>query len=211
MNKIMTLIAAGTFSLGVSAASAATDLFTNGGCLVTDVTNAGSNADDCFGLIETADGSGVGDDVTLLNSNRFHNNSVSDWLAGNSGGITNGLFGASDWSYGGTVQGTGTNGDLTVGDGTFSWGGDAFSQMVVVLRQAGGISTYLFDGGLTNGTWETTQAVFGSAAGGLTHLAVYFRGDATSGPSVVSTPIPAAGFLLVGGLGGLMLMRRRSS
>lgn len=198
MNIFKTIVLAGAVSLVAGVANAAS-LYSEETCELSDVQVGGSNADDCFGKAAPAP---VNDDLTIVNTYTFYD-TMAAWTA-EVGGYT-GLFGEEDW----TQLARSNGGDLTDGlsysidDGTFSWSGDIYDQMVVMLKQGNTFAAYLFDGGIgTGGTWESFA--FDTNARDLSHMSIYARGDM----SVV--PLPAAGFLLIGALGGLAMLRRKS-
>ena len=84
------------------------------------------------------------------------------------------------------------------GNGTQSgdWAVSGLADKTVITLKAGnGFGAFLLDKPGLSGLWETGK--------GLSHASIYYIGT----PSEV--PLPAAGLLLLGGLGGLGLVGRR--
>ncbi len=112
-----------------------------------------------------------------------------------------GLFGKTGWVDAGlsfSLTGAGT------GSGTWSvtdWGG--LTTVMAVLKGGPTFAGYLLDLSGTSGTWNTQGLLKGSGGAGpdLSHFAFY-----TTGPSQV--PLPAAGWMMLAGLGGLGALRR---
>lgn len=220
MTIMKNFIAAGVFSLVASAATAAS-VYTAETCTVDDVADqvSGASASACYGAVfqgNAGNGSdGINDSASLLNEGLFFN-SLEDWMDGEDGGgsYTTGLFGETDWVSLARVDGEGTSDGLTISygdagefDGSWSYDGALYEEMVLVLKQGPTFAAYLFEGGIfEDGYWSTTEEAFGNNAGGLSHATIYGRGDL-----LTAVPVPAAGFLLLGGLGGLALMRRRKT
>ena len=220
MTILKSIIAAGAFSL-IAGMASASSVYTAETCRVTDVMDQASSsyASACYGAVyegNTGTGSdGVNDSTSLLYEGRFYA-SLQDWMGGEAGGgsFTTGLFGETDWVSLARVEGEGTSGGLTISygsagayDGTWSYVGDLYEEMVLVLKQGATFTAYLFEGGIfEDGYWSTTELAFGNNAGDLSHATIYGRGANLS-----AVPLPAAGFLLLGGLAGLGLMRRRKS
>lgn len=129
------------------------------------------------------------------------------------------IFSTSGWTLLEKVNDDrGTSGFLTVtvltedddGNGlTGGWewtsedGWGSMTKVMAVLKGGPSFSAYLIDLSETSGTWDTTGIVNGNggASPGLSHLTLY------SAPDVV--PLPAAGWLLLIGIGGLGVASRR--
>lgn len=184
----------------------------NGTCSVTDVDDS---ADACYGTVFADSPGSVNDSEDLLNKAAFPGayGSVGSWMKGTG---STGIFGHNDWEFlakdekadGVAVDGLSfTLGDATKSgmDGTWSYDGPLYDEMVLVLKQGSTFAAYLFEDAkdIVSGEWQTTSA-FGLTAGDLSHMSVYGRMI-----DVSRVPVPAAGFLLLAGLGGLAAMRRR--
>lgn len=130
-----------------------------------------------------------------------------------------GIFGTSNWvlntkyekdsaSYGpsGLMTITNITGDFFQGDWTISsWSG--VSAAVLVLKGGNGFAAYLLDisAGLT-GQWITQVLLNGGGKQPqISHVSLY----TSAGMPPSSVPLPAAGLLMIGALGGLGLLRRR--
>jgi len=127
---------------------------------------------------------------------------------------TEAFFGNADWVFEGKIGdlgfGTGSGSGLS---GSYDFSGEGVVGQVLLIFKGGNnpLVGYLLNSGVTSGTWSTpfVEPTFdlpgNSQAQNLSHLSVYSR---TPSPSPV--PLPAAGFLLIAGLGGLAALRRRA-
>jgi hypothetical protein len=107
------------------------------------------------------------------------------------------LFGYTDWVE---IQ---SNGDFNGGpSGSFDIIANAYTEVVVLLKSANSFGAYLYSDGLS-GMFGFTTAATGSQgqSQGLSNYVVVGR--------VSEVPLPASALLLIGGLGGLMVLRRR--
>lgn len=79
------------------------------------------------------------------------------------------------------------------------------TQVVIALKAGNNFAAFLLEPFISSGEWELDR--------GLSHASIYYRsceeGDAGCGISTTPIPLPAAGFLLIGALGGLAVLRRR--
>ncbi|MFW5655266.1 MAG: VPLPA-CTERM sorting domain-containing protein [Roseicyclus sp.] len=129
-----------------------------------------------------------------------------------------GLFSKNGWTELAKVDdASGTDGDLTVTQddntatsGGWSYTGDvsAYSHMIAVLKGGNSFSAYLLDLSVKplEGAWNTDGIAKGNGkpGPGLSHFGLYTI-DAV--PSQV--PLPAAAWMLLAGLGGLVAMKWR--
>ena len=220
--KISLSIAAGAllFALAPFAASAAT-INSDMACDLGDVTMDGASAEQCFGKTTNSNNDNLAD----FNNDEFVAEEPID-----SPGM--GLFGYQDWAFLAKDEDTGPTGSISLdvddGEGGSAWSANAgdwtsgdlslFDHVVVVVKTSNSWAAYLFTGDAIAdfGTWTT--AAFptnneGSRA--LSHLSLYGGcsdpdgcdggGDNPNG----EIPLPAAGWMLLAGVGGLAAMRRR--
>lgn len=105
-----------------------------------------------------------------------------------------------DWTNGDTPD---SGFDLVISGNTWSvTGGDGYDAIAVALKQANSFAFFVLD--LTKaltGTWSITGP--GDASQVYSHIAGWTKGT----PSEV--PLPASALLLIGGMGGLAMLRRR--
>ena len=210
MKVIKALVVAGAAVFAASAVNAATiGTFTSSGsCKTIDVT---PEAAECFGTVLPEP---TNDSNTDLNQSTFDGET--------------GLFGETDWVFAGkfntgnpedpdfgldpaSLEGIELELDPDNGSAPGEWSvadnflSEMFGEIVVVLKQSNTWSAYLYDDstGIPNGGVFTAGAF---DTNGLSHLSIYGRGEGST-----EIPLPAAGWLLLGGLGGLYAMRRRKA
>lgn len=104
------------------------------------------------------------------------------------------IFGIDDWVL--VSKDDSPNGEYSVGDD--------YNMYMVVLKgpRAFNYQAYKVDPG-TSGTYSLNA--FGDRGQETSHASIYGAG------SPAEVPLPASGFLILAGLGGLVLMRKRSS
>jgi hypothetical protein len=162
-----------------------------GGTAVTAI-----DATDCSGPIAGNDTGAQGTLISNLNGGLF-SGFADDWS----------LFGKSDES-------ASVDADATVsGDWSLTFPNAAQSVFAVSLKAAGDYTVYLFDlagaANLFGGEYETTGILNnGGNTPGLSHLSIAVWNGERDTPPTAPVPLPAAGWLLLGGLGGLAALRR---
>ncbi|WP_433989198.1 hypothetical protein SuNHUV7_35170 (plasmid) [Pseudoseohaeicola sp. NH-UV-7] len=162
-----------------SSALAATYTQTTTGSLCSITADVSPDADACFG-------------TTLENANAQQVNLNSDMFTVGTTTVT-GLFGYTDWT---TFQSVGSvSGDQKTG--TIAVNTNTYGMVAVLLKSANTFAAYRFDNGL-NGI----LSFFTPNDSGLSNYVIAGRN-----PSPV--PLPAAGWMLLAGVGGLAAMRRR--
>ena len=224
MTTLKLAITAGAFTLLAGAASAATVFDNAGTCNVADLT---PEADACFGLVTDVNDStnfSTGNNKLSLNADIFNGDVAPGYNV--DGDV--GLWGITTWEFlGKTADGvtTGPNGDQVSYDeggsfDNFGYGGDLsiFDAVAFVFKQGNALSIYGYGGDLPSMGTYSLASLFGQDSGNnLSHLSVYGYqcvvgddgGDDCDDDETV-VPLPAAGWLLLGGLGGLAAMRRRN-
>jgi hypothetical protein len=179
-------------------ASDASAAFAEGTCDVTDVTAALGTSPETFGNATSC----------LNYSGNDKNYQVSPSAAGYENYIASDFSVAGDWKlFGATDSGPNTVTASDLQAGTWSVDPNVSSPFVVVLKASTYFAAYLFEGlsGVPGGEFSvegTTVKTSGNGAGfaDLSHISVY---DTTV------VPLPAAAWLLIGGLGGLGWVSRR--
>lgn len=174
-------------------------------CEVGEVTLGTAAADACLGS---------------YNGNNLQNDTVD---------LVEGLFG-EDWHYVATLNTPGSyvvddkdsDPGLTASGGTSgTWGVDDFlgyETVMIVIKGGDSFAAYLFEdvGDAVAGTFSTASLIAGqcpkknggpcNTGPGLSHISLYVTGNPIVPPPV---PVPAAGVLLLSGLAGLPLLKRR--
>jgi len=185
-----TLAAAAVLVMAAGGASAAT-------CNISDVSNSTA----CQGQI-------AGNHKDSYAGNNVNVNDVDGITVD---GLDSGMFGINTWTeYAKVNRPTTAAGILTLtydlGNLTGSWSVTSWAGIgdaMLVVKGGRGFSGYKIDTskGLF-GTWSTASLTNGGGnRPAISHMTLY----ATPAP----IPLPAAGFLLLGALGGLAVLRRR--
>lgn len=116
------------------------------------------------------------------------------------------VFGYSDWMLADKTDESGDGSVLSfttapaTGGTSGTWAIDAgdFSLANLMITLKAGNTFAAFDITGTSGEWQTSR--------GLSHAALWYRGEPEP---VQPIPLPAAGWMLVAGVGGLAALRRR--
>jgi hypothetical protein len=206
-DTLKTLLAASALALLAAAANATTS------CQYGDETDFGLfNADvytstDCAGMIAgndkaAAPGTDLGNGVTNVNDPAIFN--ISTWVEAGKVDVPKesddpDFDGGTDGILTMTLNADGKSGTWSVS----SWAG--IGSAMLVLKGGPNFAAYLLDlaAGLS-GEWRTDALLVGNNlqnSAGLSHITLY--------TSPAPIPLPAAGFLLLGALGGLAAVRRR--
>ena len=223
-----------TFYLAIAAAAltsfaapAVAATFTTDGTCNAEL-NIDPDADLCWGRADFFDGGngGINDSEDLLNNNVFLFDPTDE-----PGSTTEGLFNYDDWQFAERIN-IGDDGDATseeidvglgvnVGDGTWSATAELladYEDFLIVLKAGPTFAAYLYNSidELVDdiaGTFNTDAFPnpTGNSSQGLSHITAYVRGEGDGGGDDPNgeIPLPAAGWMLLAGVGGLAAMRRR--
>jgi len=187
----------------MAAASSLAPLFDTGiPCEVTSVSGAAS----CAGIFGKTTGPGAA----------TGNDSNSD---------LDGLFGFTGWtevlkldSSSGTESGGGIELTVTNTKAEKTWEIDTYGgydPVMFVTKGGPSFSAFLMDLTVLSGTWDTNSMLTGGKkpvrGADLSHWTIYQaeRAPVDPDPGPQPIPLPAAGWLLVAGIGGLVGLRRR--
>jgi hypothetical protein len=114
------------------------------------------------------------------------------------------LFGKTGWVLSGKTDGADGDGVVSFasapvnGATSGNWAVKSFAglkDVVITLKAGNGFAAFLLDTSTPSGAWSSSKD--------LSHASIYYNGT----PAPV--PLPAAGWLLLGGLGGLGALARR--
>lgn len=119
-----------------------------------------------------------------------------------------------DWINLSELGKTGSKDGFTLSTVTGEWSYDNvmnYLTLGISIKQGNGFAFYLLDmtKALSGVFYTGNNATLKSGDHGLSHANMWSDGDIGTGPAPI--PLPAAGFLLLGGLGVLGLVRRRKS
>lgn len=158
------------------------------GISIGDVTGNSGGADDCWGTFDNNDpGPGGAFQIGSMEFNFLSRFNVGGAIDGEDIGL--------DLPVNNGSSGTWSRDDVDIGD------------FLIVLKAANtpGFAAWLFEGDSNDsffGDWLVAWTNDKGEPRDLSHLSIYSKG-------VTPIPLPAAGFLLIGALGGLGLAARR--
>jgi hypothetical protein len=155
--------------------------------------------------------------ISLTQGGAFSGDAIAPTMcqSGNSTGGPTSPIGMLGWTDGGEVAGTGggPSGDLglSVNVSTGLWSilsPSTYASIGVSIKQGNGFAFYILDLSKALSGYFYTGNNASPTGHGLSHANAWYKGE-TPPPSEV--PVPAAGLLLVGGLGALAAVRRRKA
>lgn len=122
------------------------------------------------------------------------------------------FFGSDKWVLGFATDDGDGSGNVTIALTGQNWSlsGMTFQHMMVALKQANSFALFKLDSTKAlSGTWGTQQfnpMGMLTSTNDLSHASIWYVPD-----SIAPIPLPAAGWLMLAGLGGLAALRRRKS
>ena len=176
-------------------------------------TSGNGNSNKSFVLLDTLDDGTVMDTYcSVKNGDKRDKPDVINGL---------GLFGSSNWILADKTDdddgGTDDDGDNAIHIGMTRIGSateespgtwtlttsDLFEKIMITLKDGAGYAAFLIDPSDREGSWWSQE-------GSLSHASVFYVGKSTP-PSTPAVPLPAAGWMLLAGLGALVGFRRKAA
>jgi len=211
MKILNTILASSALVLAAGAVSAATENWTDNGttCLISDIS---PEASDCVGFFDVTNDSTNVD----VEKHGFVDVNLDEF------GGTLGLFGETDWEFYDKFEGAGYDVNGSSADFTLSdLLNGLYGQIAIGFKQGAGDggsewAAYLYNNPFPEmGSYSLAR--FTNT--GLSHMTIWGRGEPVvcepgepgCGDPGTVIPLPAAGWLLLGGLGGLAAVRRRKT
>ena len=125
-------------------------------------------------------------------------------MSGNSTGGKNSPIGQAGWTALAEVGGTGTDGILSLDQSLKTWSlssNGGYLKLGISIKEGNGFAFYVLD------TTKALSGMFGTgtnapSGSGVSHVNAWGMGSAV-------VPLPAAGLMLIAGLGGIAALKRR--